>query len=435
VKRISVALVLLAALAAAVLVACGGKGDARPNVVLVVIDTLRPDHLDLYGYRKETAPFLTQLAARGIVFEKARSTSSWTAPATASILTSLHPVQHGVLSGFKATEALLRVDPNIVVNRVPDGAQTAAEAFREAGYSTWGVSDNINVCRALGFDAGFDHFEEFNDLGAAQVNAAVTRMAGDMRKARPYFLYVHYMDPHRPYKHHDPWFKPAPGEWATSISAYDSEIRYVDKYLAELSELLRWGERTLVVVVSDHGEEFLEHGGWDHGRTLYEEVLDVPLVIVPPQAQGLTPRRVDEPVSILDVLPTLRALARLPASARDQGISLIPWMSGRAAQEEERAFFADLRSAPWFGMRTIKSVIRGDLKLIVTLPDSVEFYDLAVDPSEKQSLAAERAGEARAFQDVLASSENAWPKFAQESVSTKLSDEALEKLKSLGYLK
>ena len=436
-KRIRLALLALVAAgaAAATLVSCGGGEPARPDVVLIVIDTLRPDHLELYGYEKETAPFLTRLAAHGVVFEKVRSTSSWTAPATASILTSLHPVQHGVLTGFKAMQVLGRVDPRISVNRVPEGVQTVAEAFREAGYSTWGVSDNVNICRALGFEAGFDRFEEYADLGAAQVNAAVKRWTKELGESRPYFLYLHYMDPHRPYKPHDPWFKPMPGELAYSISAYDSEIRYVDERIAELSELLRWDRGTMVVITSDHGEEFLDHGDWDHGRTLYEEVLAVPLVFAPSRDLRIAPRRIAEPVSLLDLVPTLREFAHLQPGASDQGISLLPFLRGEGAPPADRAFLSDLRSAPWFGLRTLKSIVVSNEKLIVTLPEQVELFDLVLDPRERNSLAGQRPDVARELRARIERFESECPKFTPETVSTTLDEEGLEKLRSLGYLK
>ena len=162
-KRIS-RVVTSVALAAAVLGAssCDNQQEVRPNIVLIVIDTLRPDHLPFYGYDRDTAPFLSSLAEGGVVFERVHSTSSWTAPATASIVTSLNPLQHGVLTGFRMVASLRKIDPTITLNRIPAEVTTVAEVLQEAGYSTYAVTDNINICREEGFEQGFDRFWNYD---------------------------------------------------------------------------------------------------------------------------------------------------------------------------------------------------------------------------------------------------------------------------------
>jgi arylsulfatase A-like enzyme len=412
---------------------CTAPPEPEPNIVMIVIDTLRPDHLPFYGYAKDTAPFLSRLASQGVVFEQTRSTSSWTAPGTASIVTSLYPVQHGVHKGLMALKMLQRVDPHVTVNRIPDAAATAAEVLKEAGYSTWGLSDNVNVGFEEGFNQGFDEFRTSNDLGAATVNNRLRQWAEEMQAARPYFLYLHYMDPHRPYLKHAPWYEPAEGELLDSISAYDSEINYVDAKVEEVFELLGLDQGTLVIVTSDHGEEFQEHGGWDHGRTLYDEVLEVPLLVYS-SAEALTARRVEEPVSVLDILPTLRDYVGLPGSPVEQGVSLLPACRG-GELPEQREFYGDLRSPPWFGSLTVKSVVRGHDKYILTLPDGEEFYDLATDPGEQVSVIDERRAVAEELRSGLEAFEEACYRYAETSVSLELDTETLEKLKSLGYVR
>ena len=423
------------ALAAVLLSAasCGPAPETAPNVVLIVIDTLRADHLSFYGYEKNTTPFLSQLAEAGVVFEHVRSTSSWTAPGTASIVTSLYPVQHGVHQGLMAVRMLQQADQSITVNRIPDAAVTVGEAFREAGYSTWGLSDNLNIGFEEGFNEGFDQFRTSNDAGAATVNARLRKWVPEMMEAEPYFLYLHYMDPHRPYQKRAPWYEPREGELLDSISAYDSEISYVDSKIAELFELLKWDENTLVVVTSDHGEEFQEHGGWDHGRTLYEEVLNVPL-FVHSSAGPFEAGRISEPVSVLDILPTLRDFVGLPTSSVEQGVSLLPAARGEVPLPAERTFFSDLRSPPWFGSRTIKAVVRANEKYILTLPDTEELYDLSDDPGERSSRLAEHRPLADELRGELDDFEDGCIRFASESADVELDEEAIEKLKALGYV-
>lgn len=412
---------------------CTTAPAPEPSVVLIVIDTLRPDHLPFHGYHKNSAPFLSRLAASGVVFERARSTSSWTAPGTASIVTSLNPVQHGVFKGLLAVQMLQRVDPHITVNRIPDAVVTAAEALKEAGYSTWGVSDNLNIGFEEGFDQGFDRFRTSNDAGAATVNARVRRWLPEMQAGEPYFLYLHYMDPHRPYLKRAPWYEPGEGELLDSVSAYDSEINYVDSKIKELFELMQWDRNTLVIVTSDHGEEFQEHGGWDHGRTLYEEVLAVPLLVYS-SAETLAAGRIEEPASVLDILPTLRDYVGLPPNPIEQGLSLLPVIRGEGRLPEDRPFYSDLRSPPWFGNQTLKAVVRGDDKYILTLPDTEELYDLAADPGEQASVLAERRLLAAELRGELEAFEETCPKYAQESAEVSLDEEAVQKLKSLGYI-
>ncbi len=442
----SLALIALSALLLfVVLPGCGQKEPARPNVVLIVIDTLRPDHLPFYGYRHDTAPFLARLADEGVVFEHVHSTSSWTAPATTSILTSLHPLQHGVHNGTIATRERSLTDPTITIDRIPDDARTAAEAFREAGYATWAVSDNFNVSRAMGFDQGFDRFEEMTDQGGDEVNAVVREWASELR-AKPYFLYLHYMDPHRPYLPRMPYFRPGPTERENSIGAYDSEIHFVDDRIRELYDLLEWGKNAWVVVCADHGEEFLDHGAWDHGRTLYAEVLHVPLIIHPPtplpagsSAKGAPApgpiKRITQQATLLDVLPTLREMGHVPGGDMEQGISLLSAVYGEQPRSGGRTFFAELHSAPWYGSQTLKCVIQANHKYILTLPSAEELYDIMTDPREQRSVAAQRPRVMEMLRRELDLFEASRPRLAADTASTTLDPQTIEKLRSLGYIK
>lgn len=423
----------LAAIATLALTSCESRKSApRPNIVLIVVESLRADHLSFYGYGKDTTPFLSRLAPQSVVFRRASSTSSWAAPASASLMTSLYPIQHGVHRGVMATQTLSDLVPGTTLNRIPDGVRTLAGVLKDAGYSTWGVSDCADVGPALGFDRGFDSFRQLGDAGAAGVNAVVQGWAGDLAGAKPYFLYVHYADPRRPYLARAPWYQPKTREREDAIAAYDSEISYVDQHIERLFELLAWDRDTWLVVTSGHGEELRDHGDWYHGRTLYSEVLDVPL-LVSSSAGPLMPRRIEERVSILDVLPTLTDLVGLPADSSDQGVSLMAVVRGDTIPEMQRVFFADLRSAPWFGCSDMRAVIRTNAKYILTLPDREELFNLDADPKEMSSLVWNRPELAADLRSQLERFEAGIPRYAEEPPRVPVDARTVERLRSMIY--
>jgi len=352
-----------------------------PNVVLILVDTLRADHLPFHGYERPTAPFLSRLAAEGVVFDRAWSTSGWTAPATASLLTSLYPQQHGVVRP---------PDPaGRRVNRIPPGAQTMAEALHVAGYRTFAVSDNVLVSPRMGFDQGFDVFEASVGATVERVNKWIRDHRAEMAAAAPYFLYVHYMEPHEPYLPHEPWFRAfsADGLAASArprhfVAAYDSEIRALDESLSRLYRTMGWDDGTVLIVTSDHGEEFGDHGGGGHGHSLFSELLHVPLVFHAPPGR-FAPGRVDEPVSLIDVLPTLRALLDLPAGPRDEGVSLAGLLQGRH-EGFDRPLFAHLEQLET--RRIWTATLEGEWTRISLTPGAPLLFNLADDPYERRDL-------------------------------------------------
>src|SRR5262245_39928490 len=211
--------------------------SARPrptNVVLITIDTLRPDRRPLYGYRRKTTPFLDELADRAAVFDRAYSTSSWTAPAMASLFTSLPPRAHGVVKGFVANEQVLGQD------LLSDRFDTLAEILSRNGWQTFGVSTNAHLTTATGFGQGFTELRSLWWDGAARANDEALALAERLRTAERWFLWVHYFDPHFPYDHHQPWFdayvsepdpplpQPVPPDLLKGLremdAGYDSEI-------------------------------------------------------------------------------------------------------------------------------------------------------------------------------------------------------------------
>ncbi|HEY2289309.1 MAG TPA: sulfatase [Thermoanaerobaculia bacterium] len=447
----------------ATLLLCLAAGCARPsrppaqgrNVVLVVIDTLRRDHLATYGYSRDTAPFLGELARQGAVFEGI-TPAPWTKPATASLLTGLHPLHHQVID---------RVD------RLPDAAQTLAERLRHAGYHTLGVSANGWVSQGFRFDRGFDTFLFHHNAKAADLNRDL--LPALERLEPPFFLYVQYVDPHLPYEPDIAWDgRPLPADlkarpvtveeadaphflqrspelMARARDLYDGEIRGVDDALRELSGwLARRGlmKSTVLVVTADHGEELGDHGRMSHGQTVYQEVLRVPLVI---RAPGAVPPGRFGRASLMDVVPTLLDLLGIDRPDPLDGESLAGRLaapktapentapedtaSENTAPDEDRAFLAHLDFVDGTGV----ALIRGRWKLVLGKnPYRKELFDLKADPGERRNLlgSPEAAGAFRSLGTELVERYDRYTRAALERIPIQMEGTLTQELAALGYI-
>lgn len=364
-------------------------------MLVFLVDTLRADHLDPFGYERSTAPHLAAFARDAVTFERAYAPSSWTKPSTASLLTGLDPLEHGAITGSD------RIDPEVGV---------LADLLQRRGYATAGISANPNVDPAWGFDRGFERFRDRPPATRAGDFLDLLFSEGLLERGeRPSFLYLHTIDPHQPYRPPDPGRNPWPydpglvrspsqinaapdaEEVAATIDAYDGEIAYSDRIFGRLLDELRARgryEEMLIVYVSDHGEEFLDHGRAGHQQTLYEEVVRVPLLVKFP-GNDLAGRRVSAPASLLDVVPTILAAAGADPSAALQGLDLRRLASG--APPGERTLFFDLdREGKGDASFRVQAVRKGRYKLIRSSSprERVELYDLEADPREQDDLSA-----------------------------------------------
>ena len=316
----------------------------RPHVVLIMIDTLRRDHVHAYGYPRETTPSIDALARSAIRYDRAYSQSSWTTPSTASILTGRYPSQLGVRK---------QTDP------LPDHATLLPEILRAHGYRTGAVVSHVFISERWNFDQGYDEFDASNSRGhAAVTSASVSDAAIEFIESSfpqgPSFLLVHYFDPHFDYIEHEDfrfsedtdyegWVKSGmlfgdlrrkrhemnDDDFRRLLALYDSEIAFTDHHIGRVLDAIRalgfWDE-SLVVLSADHGEEFMEHDKFAHGRTLYEEQIRVPLIIKWPNAkQGAVSRRL---VQSIDVLPSLLDYLEVPPP---------PGIAGAPIQRQTRA--------------------------------------------------------------------------------------------------
>jgi arylsulfatase len=332
-KQLIVGLALAVALASS---GCRGDGDAgsRTHVILIVIDTLRAGHLGSYGYGRDITPFLDAFARESLRFERAIAASSWTSPSVASILSSLYPPALGISRGSpqKGREANIVLGEEVV---------TIAEILQGEGFQTLGVVANPWIARQLGYAQGFDRFfrarrsQRRGHASAESVNRiAFEALPATEDDPAPLFLYLLYMDPHKPY-HPELRGAPLPAlptptsgagggdRRARAIDGYDAEIRYLDEHLGELFDFLRQRglyDDSIIVVTSDHGEQFYEYGHHDHGYTLHNPEVHVPLLVRVP---GVEPGTDDTIVSTVDIVPTILDALGIEIAHEIEGVSLL----------------------------------------------------------------------------------------------------------------
>ena len=465
----------------------GSLGVRPRGVILIQADTLRRDHLDVYGYERETAPVLSRLAGEGVTFRRTTAQATWTKVSTPSTMTSLHPLTHGVRD---------------FADRLPAGADTLAEQYRAAGYATLAYS-------SLPFTGQFSNmhqgFEELHEVGSAPITPSsktareyVDRLSDWLGAHHdvPFFVFLHVFDPHDPFEPRDPyatiWADPAhKAEHEEQLEAvrehienpvlrqfgmpdrraleaaeidpeayvghdrdwYDGSIRGMDVELGRLVERLRTlgiDDDTLVVFMSDHGEEFLEHDRMFHGHTVYNELTQVPLVMRWPGGipSGVV---VDENVQLIDIMPTLLDLSGLPHPEGLQGRSLLPFLADGvdmvSAWAPRPSFSEKARTsgAPPLPLADTESyaVIDDDWLLIHNRarPDGApefELYDVVADPLNLTNVAD---GQTEVV-ERLAREIDRWHRLAEQArlpddaeAAEGLNQQELERLRSLGYIR
>jgi arylsulfatase A-like enzyme len=472
----------------------GPPSGRPPLVILVSLDTLRADHLGLYGYGRPTSPVLDALALESAVFDDASTPAPWTLPAHASMMTGLYPVSNGVVTDV----------------RLPDGVPTLAGILRARGFTTAAV---VNVSwlkkESYGVTRDFDHYlwvEESVDR--ASPSTWVTDQAIEWLKARrddePMFLFVHYFDAHADYvslpEYENLFVRPYDGtvkgtaleltkqdidpvlvEYCRTNSSeancigsgilegvvldenferrvfddadiqhlvdlYDAGVRQLD---AEIGRLFRYldeaglAEQALLVVVSDHGEEFAEHGGTAHMRTQYQEVVRACFLLRGPGVPAGV--RYETPVSLVDLAPTILSFAGIPRTTPMEGLDLsVLWTGGDRSQLDSRLIFHEASRA--MGDRIVeelghsalqsRAVRRGRFKLYYSnrAEPNYVLFDLEADPGETRDVTEEHPELAAELRRVL-EERDAIAKARQEAPAVKLDPEEEARLKALGYLR
>ena len=425
-------------------IGCSGPDPARAphsgtDVVIVLIDTLRPDHLGFYGHERETAPFLRELASNAAVFERAYSTSSWTAPATASLLTGLYPKNHGVVAGFfvgknKPKLNSMPQDIEISLSRLPENIDGIASLLRQEGYRTYGIAANTHISPELGFDNGFDQYAYLKAGTVLDVERKLNNWAPKMLASpAPTFLYLHLNDVHGPYERHAPWYKESRDPLEDAMSAYDSGVSYLDEQLRRIAKSLDWTDNTLIIFASDHGEEFREHGQLHHRGGLHQELTRILLMIGGP---GIERKRISADVSLVDVLPTTLELLEIDVVPNRDGISLASLLRDKKTQEElsDRILFAHrLEKAKRFGTETWAAV-RGRWKLIDGI-NGIQLFDLENDFFEQKEVTNDEPEALGALQAALVDHQLQHRDITEDTkVSVSIDAETRRHLQELGYV-
>jgi arylsulfatase A-like enzyme/Tfp pilus assembly protein PilF len=389
----------------------------RTNVVLITLDTTRADRLGCYGRKDASTPNLDRLAAEGVRFEEAWTPVPITLPSHLTIMTGCYPTTHGVRDNGQS-----KYD-----RRIP----TLADRFKRAGYATAAVVSASVLDSGYGINAGFGIYDD-RLAGRAERRADETtdRALAILKTLdRPFFLWVHYFDPHSPY---DP---PAPFAAKFAGDPYQGEIAFVDAQIRRLlAGLEQRKDNPLIVVAGDHGESLLEHGERTHGIFTYRSTLRVPLIFAGP---GVAKGRVGRMfASLIDIAPTLADLLGLASNAIEDG-RLLYCDLGRASSdcmwEDRWLYFESMLPLNTFGWAAPRGVTLEGREALIDLPKK-EVYDLSADPGQKKNLYLENPDLSKKLLAAFAAETERLAKNSAAAVPIRLSQEEREKLASLGYL-
>jgi len=427
------------------------------NVVIHLIDTLRKDHLGCYGYDKETSPTIDALAENGALFENPVSQFPKTCGSTASLLTGMYPVSHGCYMGA----ALIHPQ-----------AQTLAQALAAQGYLTFAVCDNRLVDPEYGYARGCDRFYALDDRHGSGIPgetpaSLIVEAAKDCLEVaddRPFFLYIHSVYPHdfywapkkfrkmfttdykgvvdgkfKTYGKHRHELKER--DFLQIHALYDAEIRYADvltKGILDALETAGATNETLIIVTSDHGEEFFDHGSWGHSRTLFREVLDVPLVMSGPPLSVDTSCRIQQSVRLIDIAPTVLDILGFPP-IQCNGESLLPLVRGEEPEWRTAISEVGMPRNPGISVRRKRfNYIKTNENEILRIDGGEFLFDMEKDPLQQANMLEEQPEKVAEFKEeaehYFAEYRGYLSKRAPQSISD-ISEDVLEDLRALGYVK
>ncbi len=399
---------------------------SRPNVLIITIDTLRADHLGSYGYKPARTPVLDSLATEGVRCSDAISTAPITMPAHTTIFTGLFPPAHGVRDNGAYA--------------LGEDAVTLAERLHDAGYTTHAFVSALVLNRRYNLNQGFETYDD--DLWAEddpklfmirerQAPKTTDRFlhwfeGWNAKRDKPFFTWIHYFDPHQPYR-------ASAQDNALSPTPYDAEIAGVDRQIGRIIDTLkRQGllDNTLLIVTADHGESLGEHGEQTHAIFVYDATVHIPLILRYPKL--LSPRIYDGPVRSVDITPTVLDLLGLEAGKSLDGRSLADSLRGKEAPPKLAQYSESLLSEVGFGMAPLFAVRNGGYKYVRA--PRPELYDLQKDPGELNNLVTQFPREASRLNGELTRIIDESERNAVKAASSPISKETEESLQALGYL-
>ena len=434
-----------------------------PSFVVILVDALRADYLGAYGFEGTISPNLDRLAAESVLFENCFANAPWTKPSIATLFTSLPPAVHGVTDMGKPTWS----GEGGLMQLLPEEAETIAESFRDAGYRTAAFVGNPFISPRYGFSQGFEVFERKGKTSALLASARRWLAEHAFDRKAPFFLYLHVMDVHGPYdaprgdfeavlqqidrgasrtlteEEYDRIPEYLRGiDWATEEeryrltswrAKYGAGVHAFDRAIGPFLDELRAGgvlDRAYVVLTADHGEELMEHGGWNHGNNLYDHQLHVPLLIRKPLAEDAG-QNVTSLVSLIDLMPTLSALGAVEAPPGILGRDVSTLLRGGTDTETTAVFASAVNENPRIqGVRTLSHKLIWDEEL-----GELELYDVVADPKECRDLSEEDRSSVARLKTYLREQlqrDEARGTLAPESVP--MDDELRDRLKALGYV-
>ncbi len=420
----------------------------EPNIVLISIDTLRRDHLSTYGYTKKTSPFLDSLAAESAVFENAIAQAPYTVTSHITMMTSLWPSVHQILT-------------HDYQDRLSPKWLTLPQILKASGYLTGGFTGGGQVSAVYGFDRGMDVYDCEGGRSEKIFPKAIEWIA--KAQGNPFFLFLHTYDVHMPYEPpppydslFDPEYNGTVWRWTEEcvkiidpklfnriLDLYDGEICYVDAQIQRVVQFLREQglfENTMLIITSDHGEEFMEHGTMAcHAHTLYNELLFIPLIIKFPDGQWAG-RTIPNQVALNDLMPTVLDYLDIPFPPHSQGQSLLDLFLEKAGSDVQRPIFSEqivLKDDP----RVEVSVQTLSEKYYQRLGLPAEYFDLKNDPGERHDLLESQKKKASVFRQYIREYVTSNRKLAKLGLETngsrsqKMDKATLDRLKALGYIK
>jgi len=444
--------------------AAGASPGPPRNVVLISLDSLRADHVGAYGYRRDTTPSFDRFSRQGVLFRNAISTSSWTLPTHLTMFTGLSQLSHGVV-----------VDTRVLARSV----RTLGEIFHDAGYATAGFVSGPYLGGHYGYDRGMDsyvdlsaHWGKGTEARSAVLSPQINEKALawlDQPRTQPFFLFLHYFDIHYDFVAPPPYdtlFDPDYGgtmdgrffiersevnakmnkrDLEHIVALYDGEIRFTDEHLGRVLDRLQTRgllDSSVVMIVADHGEEFFEHGNKGHHRTVYDEVLRIPVALRLPGGE-YAGEAVDSQVSLIDVFPTLLDAAGLGIPPGAEGESLLARVHGQATRRD--AVYSDFYDKRGLNLQVARrtptaKTIQHFNRITHPRRGSLEYYDLAGDPAERDDRGNRHPVELRASIELMTAwLDQQWRAHrrveaeAGGNASIEIDEETKKRLESLGY--